>query len=766
MTEKTAANVFSQTIAKELALPVGGVSSVLELLSQAATVPFIARYRKELTGGLDEVEIRNIEERHLYLSEMAERRETIIASIEAQEKLTPELKAKILAAESKAALEDLYLPYKPKRRTRATIAREKGLNDLAELILAQSLDVPVDAAATAFIDPEKGVNSIEEALAGACDIVAETVSENAVVREFLRDYMKTRGEFVSQATDKSKEERSKFEQYYDYREKLSDFKGHRFLALRRGERDGFLRVAIEVEEATAIGKILSVMKINEASPFAPYMATAIADAYNRLLLSSIESDVRIDLKLIADREAVDVFAENAQKLLMAPPLGAEAVIGIDPGMRTGCKCAAIDETGKYLSNITIFPNTGREADAERDLSAFMARYPSRTIAIGNGTGGRETESFVRTMVAKLPKDKQPTVVMVSESGASIYSASDVAREEFPDLDLTVRGAISIARRLQDPLAELVKIDPKSIGVGQYQHDVFQPLLKRKLEEVVESCVNRVGVEINTASAELLRYVAGIGPSMAKKLVAHRDSNGSFSTRAQLRKVAGLGPKTFEQAAGFIRVRESENPLDRSAVHPERYKLVETIAKDLGLSLQQLMSSADHIAKIDVKRYLSDDVGMMTLSDIIEELQKPGRDPRAKFEAPKFNAEVTKLEDLKVGMLLDGVVTNVTNFGAFVDVGVHQDGLVHISALSDSFVTNPADIVSVGQNLRVRVVDVDLPRARIALTCRLGDAVDTSNKVQGQEQDRGRGKGRNSKSDTRSPRPEKRGFSNNPFAKLK
>lgn len=760
MSEKQAANVFTSIIAKELSLPEQGVSSVLELLSQAATVPFIARYRKEQTGGLDEVEIRNIEERHLYLAEMAERRETIISSIETQEKLTPELKAKILAADNKAALEDLYLPYKPKRRTRAIIAREKGLGDLAELILSQSLEHDVEATAASFVDPEKGVNDIEEALVGACDIVAEAVSENAAVREFLREHMKTRGEFVAQATEKCKEERSKFEQYYDYREKISELKGHRFLALRRGERDGFLRVAVEVDEASAIGKILSIMAIDKASPFSTYMAKAIDDAYRRLLLSSIESDVRVDLKMLADREAIEVFAENAQNLLLSPPLGAEAVIGIDPGMRTGCKCVAIDATGKFLDNITIFPNTGGEADAERKLSAFMTRYPSRAVAIGNGTGGRETERFVRAMVGKLPKEKQVIVVMVSESGASIYSASEVAREEFPELDLTVRGAISIARRLQDPLAELVKLDPKSIGVGQYQHDVFQPLLKRKLGEVVESCVNRVGVEINTASAELLRYVAGIGPRMAKKIVEHRDSNGSFSTRAQLRKVSGLGPKTFEQSAGFIRVRESENPLDRSAVHPERYKLVEKIAKDLGLSLQQLATSVENVAKIDSQRYLSEDVGMMTLNDIIEELQKPGRDPRAKFEAPKFNADVTKIEDLKVGMLLDGVVTNVTNFGAFVDVGVHQDGLVHISALSDSFVRNPADVVSVGQNLRVRVVDVDLPRARIALTCRLDDAVDTSKKTQDQA------RGRNAKKGKSPQRSEKKGFSNNPFAKLR
>ena len=757
---------LSKAIAAELNLSETAVSAVIELLDESATVPFIARYRKERTGGLDEVQIRTIEERREYLNELEERRESIIAEIEKQEKMTPELKAQILQATTKAVLEDLYLPYKPKRRTRAMIAREKGLEGLANLILSQTRTTSPEAAAASYIKPELGVETIADALKGASDIVAETISEKAEIRDYLRQFMTESGVIVSEGTDKASEERSKFEQYYNYRMNVKECKGYNFLAIRRGERDGFLRAEIEIDEDTAVSHISSLMKCDSESPFGAILVEACQDAFERLLMTSIESDVRVDLKQNADREAVDVFAKNAENLLLAAPLGAVAVIGIDPGIRTGCKVAALDETGKFLENMTIFPEAGKQEEAGIKLLAFLKRHPSRAIAIGNGTAGRETEAFVRNLVHDIPEAERPYVVMVSESGASIYSASDLAREEFPDLDLTVRGAISIARRLQDPLAELVKVDPKSIGVGQYQYDVDQPLLKRKLEEVVESCVNRVGVELNTASAELLKYVAGIGPSMAKKIVSFRENNGNFVSRAQLLKVSGLGPKTFEQAAGFIRVRESENPLDASAVHPERYKLVEKIAADMGCSVRDLVGNSALVAKINVSKYVSDDVGLMTLNDIVSELQKPGRDPRAQFEPPKFDDDVRTIDDLKPGMILNGIVTNVTNFGAFVDIGVHQDGLVHISELCDHFISSPSEVVSVNDAVRVRVLEVDVVRKRISLSCNL-----QNNKSQAAAASSNAGAGRNSSNRSQDkPKKAKQDnrsqFSNNPFASLK
>ncbi len=756
-------------IARELSIGEHQAEAVLGLLEENATVPFIARYRKERTGGLDEVQIRAIEERRDYLADLSQRRDAILSAIEAQGKLTPELRKQIEDAATKSTLEDLYLPYKPKRRTRAMIAREKGLEPLAERILAQPAAGDPLEEAKAFVNPESGVESARDALDGASDIVAEAVSETAEIRDYLRQFMTESGEISAQKTDKADEERSKFEQYYDYKAPLKDCKGHRFLAIRRGEREGFLRAQIEIDGDRAVAEISRRMHIDEKSPFAPVLSESCRDAYERLLASSIESDVRVTLKQDADAEAVEVFAKNAENLLLAAPLGTFAVIGIDPGLRTGCKCAALGETGKFLDNMTIYPETGNREKAAQEFKQFMRKHPSRAIAIGNGTAGRETEAFVREIVSQTEASERPFVVMVSESGASIYSASDVAREEFPDLDLTVRGAISIGRRLQDPLAELVKIDPKSIGVGQYQHDVFQPLLKRKLEEVVESCVNRVGVELNTASAELLKYVAGIGSSMAKKIVSYRENNGSFKSRAQLLKVAGLGPKTFEQAAGFIRVRESDNPLDASAVHPERYELVEKIARDMGISVKDLVGNAGYAKKIPIQAYIGGDVGEMTLRDIVEELQKPGRDPRARFEPPKFDDAVTKIEDLNPGMILNGIVTNVTNFGAFVDIGVHQDGLVHISALSNRFVSNPSDIVAAGDSVRVRVLDVDVARKRISLSCRLEDDADgvgrkktadaqtPSGKNAKPRQSAGKRDGKNNAAGV---------FGNNPFASLK
>ena len=751
---------LTNAISEELQLSNNAVSAVLELLGESATVPFIARYRKERTGGLDEVQIRSIEERRDYLNELSERKDAILSSIESQGKLTPELKKQIIDAKTKAIVEDLYLPYKPKRRTRAMIAREKGLEPLANIILNQDSGRDPQTEAKAFINTEKGVETVEDALNGASDIIAEMVSEKADIRDYLRTFIADTGELVVEKTDKAEEERSKFEQYYEFRAKVKDCKSHQFLAIRRGERDGFLKAWIEVDEEAAIAHISSLMHILPNTPFSEILSEACRDAYERLLSTSIESDVRVDMKQDADREAVDVFAENVQNLLLASPLGAEAVIGIDPGVRTGCKVVALDNTGKYLENTVIYPQVRSEAEAEKDLLAFIHKHPCRAIAIGNGTAGRETEAFVRKLVQKIPENQRPYVVMVSESGASIYSASDVAREEFPDLDLTVRGAISIARRLQDPLAELVKIDPKSIGVGQYQHDVYQPLLKKKLDEVVESCVNRVGVELNTASTELLKYVAGIGPSMAKKIVTHREQNGNFKSRAQLLKVSGLGPKTFEQAAGFIRVRESENPLDASAVHPERYKLVEKIAADMGCNLKDLVGNLALIAKIDTKKYVSDEVGLMTLNDIIAELQKPGRDPRAQFEPPRFNEDISKIEDLKVGMILDGVVTNVTNFGAFVDIGVHKDGLVHISMLSNRRISSPTEVVSVGDNIRVKVVDLDIVQQRIALSCRLDETPNTDRKPSDRNDHNKRDK------KIQNNYNDKKNFSNNPFASLK
>lgn len=712
------------TIAAELSIPAHAVAATIALLEEGATVPFIARYRKERTGGLDEVLIRAIEERRGYLLELEERRQAVLASIQEQGKLTPELEKRIRAAGTKTELEDLYLPYKPKRRTRAMIARERGLAPLAERILAQpSAGDPLREAAS-FVDAEKGVADAEAALAGARDIVAETVAEHAEVRALVREAFAKKGVLTTELARgaKDKPDYTKFEQYFEYREPVATIPSHRFLAIRRGEREGILRASISADVEPLERRIAGIMKLDPRSPFAEPMRQAIADAFKRLLAPSVENDVRVELKLAADREAVEVFAKNLEDLLLAAPLGQEAVIGIDPGLRTGCKCAALDPTGKVLEHATIYPARG-EADKERaakTLLELVKKHRPKAIAVGNGTGGRETEAFVRRTL----KDAGLTdviVVSVNESGASVYSASELAREEMPDLDLTIRGAVSIGRRLQDPLAELVKIDPKAIGVGQYQHDVHQPLLARKLGEVVESCVNAVGVELNTASAPLLSYVSGIGETLAKRIVQYRETNGAFKSRKALLKVKGLGPKAFEQCAGFLRVRGGEHPLDASAVHPERYALVERIAKDLGSPLSALIGDRAAVARIDPQRYVGDGVGEPTLRDIMAELEKPGRDPRREFEAPRFRDDVQELEDLKVGMVLEGVVTNVTNFGAFVDVGVHQDGLVHVSKLADRFVRDPREVVKVGDRLKVKVLEVDLARRRISLSARSDEA---------------------------------------------
>jgi uncharacterized protein len=707
-------------IATELKLTMAAVLAVTRLLREGATIPFIARYRKEATQGLDEVEIRAVQERHDYLSELHERKQSVLSEIARQGKLTPELAQQIRATVSKAVLEDLYLPFKPKRRTRATIARERGLAPLAELLLSQPASGTPEAAARPFVDSERGVPDVAAALAGARDICAEHVSELAQVRGFLREGFLRSGSLRVSKTRDFVDQPTKFDSYADFEERLATLPSHRFLAIRRGESEGVLRVELELDTAPSKTLIERTVHLNPASPFADELRTAIDDALQRLLVPAARVDARVELKLRSDTEAIRVFAQNLHELLLSAPFGPKAVLGIDPGQRTGCKCAVVDATGKLLEHTTIYLVQGEQAltrARETLLKLCRTHHPS-AIAVGNGTHGRETEAFVRSTLAELgPTQSGLFCVSVSESGASVYSASDVARDEFPDLDLTIRGAISIGRRLQDPLAELVKVDPKSIGVGQYQHDVHQPHLARKLDEVVESCVNQVGVDLNTASAPLLSRVAGIGPGLAKKIVAHRDRHGSFRQRKQLLDVASLGPRAFEQAAGFLRISNADNPLDASAVHPERYELVEQMARDLGVSVKQLVERSEVVDKIDLRRYANADVGEFTLLDIVSELKKPGRDPRSNFEALQFRDDVRTLEDLQPDMELEGVVTNVTAFGAFVDIGVHQDGLVHVSQLADRFVKNPSDVVKVGDRLKVRVLEIDPQRRRIALSAR-------------------------------------------------
>ncbi len=705
-------------IARETGLPERGVRAVVTLFGEGNTVPFIARYRKEATQGLDEVQIRAIEERHRYLGELSERRAAILASIEEQGKLTPELRERILAATTKAAIEDLYLPFKPKRRTRGTIAREKGLEPLAGIILNQLTDKDPFEEAVHFVDTadsQRGVESVEDALQGAKDIVAEIMSEDAEIRAMVRDEFATGGILEAKVVSGKDAEPTKFEPYYDYREPVASVPSHRYLAIRRGEREGVLRVHVVVKHEPLIGRIQQRMNLERRSPSAGLLSEAIEDGLRRLLAPAVENDIRAELKGRSDGSAVGVFAENLRNLLLAAPLGERRVLGIDPGFRTGCKCAVVDATGRLVAHRTIYP-TQRAEEAAKHLLELLREHDPFAIAIGNGTGGRETEAFARATLRDAGIEGV-VVVQVNEAGASVYSASDIARDEFPELDVTVRGAISIGRRLQDPLAELVKIDPKSIGVGQYQHDVHQPLLKRKLDEVVESCVNHVGVELATASVPLLSRVAGIGPKVAKNIVRHREESGGFRSRADLLAVSGLGPKAFEQAGGFLRLRSGEHPLDASAVHPERYDLVSRMAEDRNVSLRDLIGNEQLVGSIKVDAYVDESVGEPTLRDILDELRKPGRDPRETFEPPQFREDVTSLEDVEPGMVLEGIVTNVTDFGAFVDVGVHQDGLVHVSQLSDQFVKSPADVVKAGDRLRVRVLEVDVARSRISLSAR-------------------------------------------------
>jgi protein Tex len=769
-------------IARELSLPPSGVRAVVKLLEEGSTVPFIARYRKEATGSLDEVQIRNIEERRAYLIELDDRRKAILESIASQGKLSDELKARIVACDTKAALEDLYLPFKPKRRTRGIIAKERGLEPLAKRIVEQPASGKPGDEAAAFVSLEKEVPDIKAALAGARDIIAEWLSENADARARVRETFAERGVLVSEKAAGLPDAPTKFEQYYDYREALKTIPSHRFLAIRRGERENVLRAHIEVDGEPVIMSLAALMGRRSGSPFADELTQAIEDGYKRLLAPSVENDLRIDLKVRSDRGAVDVFADNLRNLLMAAPLGEKGVLGVDPGLRTGCKFVAVDANGKFLAETVLHlaKGAGAEESAKKQLLAYVQQFKPRAVAIGNGTGGREAERFVRATL-KEANLSDLIVVQVNEAGASVYSASDIAREEHPDLDITVRGALSIARRLQDPLAEFVKIDPKAIGVGQYQHDVHQPLLAKKLDEVVESCVNNVGVELNTASAPLLARVSGIGPSLAKKIVKFREEHGRFKSRLELLEVPGLGPRAFEQSAGFLRVAGGAHPLDGSAVHPERYPLVQRIADDLGLKVEELVGNAAAAERIDLEKYIGEGVGEPTLRDILAELKKPGRDPRADFEPPKFREDVEKLEDLQLGMQLEGVVTNVTAFGAFVDVGVHQDGLIHVSQLADRFIKDPSEVVKVGDKIKVRVLKVDLARKRIALSARSeaarpqGNAAGAARADQGgqsrgpqrpQDPRGGAQRGGPGGGGARAPqRPEPEKFANNPFAKL-
>ncbi|EMS33443.1 Transcription accessory protein [Mariniradius saccharolyticus AK6] len=699
-------------VAQELGIKVKQVTDTVELLDEGATVPFISRYRKEVTGSLDEVQVATIRDRVQQLRDLDKRREAILKSIQEQGKLTPELEKQILAAETMAVLEDLYLPYKPKRRTKATVAREKGLEPLAELVFRQDLrDVETEAAK--YIDEAKEVNTVEEALQGARDIIAEWINENAELRKKMRDLFINEGVFVSKVIPGKEEEAIKYKDYFDWKEPIKTAPSHRVLAMRRGEKELFLMLDSCPEELSATLLMEKMVLTGAANSSVEQVRLAIKDCYKRLLKPSMETEVRLFTKKKADEEAIRVFAENLRQLLLAAPLGEKSVLAIDPGFRTGCKTVCLGPQGQLLSYDTIFPNEPqkRTAEAGATIRHLVETHKVEAIAIGNGTASRETEAFVKSL--GLPKNI--IVTMVNESGASIYSASEVAREEFPDYDLTVRGAVSIGRRLMDPLAELVKIDPKSIGVGQYQHDVDQSALKNSLDDTVMSCVNGVGVEVNTASKQLLTYVSGLGPVLAQNIVQYRTENGPFKSRAEIRKVPRLGDKAFEQAAGFLRIRNAKHPLDASAVHPERYDLVEKMAKDLGVKVADLMTSEELREKIVLKNYVSETVGLPTLQDIMSELSKPGRDPREVFEVFQFQDGVNEMSDLKVGMKLPGIITNITKFGAFVDIGVHQDGLVHLSHLSDRYVSDPAAVVSVNQKVQVTVMEVDIPRKRIGLS---------------------------------------------------
>lgn len=706
-------------VANELSLTTRQVRATFDLLSEGGTVPFIARYRKEATNSLDEVQVLAIRDRLAQLAELDKRREAILKSLEERSLLTDALKNAVAKAKNMVELEDVYLPFRPKRRTKAMAAREKGLEPLAQQIFDCLLDNPKKTAET-FISDEKGVATTDDALSGARDIIAEWINENQQVRSQARNYWTKKSAIKSVVVPGKEVDAIKFRDYYDWSESIESAPSHRVLALLRGENEGLLKVEV-APYADDLIKQLENFLIKRRNPCADQIKLALADCYKRLLSPSMETEIRQHFKDKADAEAIKVFSDNVKQLLMAPPLGQIETLAIDPGFRTGCKLAVLDAQGKLLHHDVIYLH---EAEAAKELTGSTAakkildlctKYNIGAVAIGNGTAGRETESFVKKLPLKKSDGTRPPIVMVNESGASIYSASEVARAEFPDLDLTVRGAVSIGRRLMDPLAELVKIEPKSIGVGQYQHDVDQAALQNSLDDAVTSCVNSVGVELNTASKQLLTYVSGLGPQLAGNIVKHREENGAFKSRTDLKKVPRLGAKAFEQAAGFLRIHDGKNPLDQSAVHPESYSVVDTMASDIGCKVAELIQKEELRKRIDIQKYVNEKVGLPTLRDILAELAKPGRDPRDRFEPVEFAEGINSINDLKPGLVLDGVVTNVTAFGAFVDIGVHQDGLVHISELADKFVKVPADVVKVQQKVKVKVLSVDADRKRISLS---------------------------------------------------
>ncbi len=720
-----------QRLADELSLKPFQVQNALELFAEGATIPFIARYRKERTGELNEVQLRELSDRHTYLTDLEERRQVILKSIEEQGKLTDELRQNIEQTLQKNELEDLYLPFRPKRRTRATMARERGLEPLAAFVKslntrhakAQSLA----AEAVKYVDEAKGVKNPVDALKGASDILAEEVADTAEIRAWFRDYLLKRGVFKSQVKKDFPEGTTKYEMYREYENPVKAIAPHNLLALFRGEADGVLNVEIAFDLEDVLRYLEGRELHSKISEVREFYQAMLADSFDRLIKNSVTSEILSLKKQAADIESIRTFEVNLRNLLLASPAGMKPTLGIDPGFRTGCKVAVLGETGQFLEYQAIFPHTGvaKREDAARTLKHLIQEYSVGLIAIGNGTAGRETDAFVSEVLQDL--EQKPTKVMVNESGASVYSASHVALEEFPNLDVTVRGAISIGRRLQDPLAELVKIDPKSIGVGQYQHDVDQKLLKKKLEETVESCVNYVGVDLNTASKKLLTFVSGLSSTVANNIVTYRNQNGVFGDRKQLLKVSKLGPKAFEQCAGFLRIRDGKNPLDNTAVHPESYGVVEAIAHDVGISLDRPTQIAAQLKTTNLEKYVTDTVGLPTLHDILQELEKPGRDPRDVFTYAEFKEGINDIADLEAGMELEGVVTNVANFGAFVDIGVHQDGLVHISQLADRFVSDPKDIVKVGQVVKVKVLEVNEKLKRISLSMRSGDTPTEANR---------------------------------------
>lgn len=707
---------YAQVIAKEQNIAFQHVNNTLTLLSEGATIPFVARYRKELTGSMNEEVIETVQKRWQQLEALDKRREAIRASLMEQDKLSDSLLAQINQAETMQALEDIYLPYKLKRRTRATIARERGLEPLANLLLQQDFTDP-EQAARSFVNPKKEVEDTAAALSGARDIIAETVSEDAQVRERIRrQYHKTA--LISSTVAKDKEEEGKtYQSYFDWNEPLAKAPSHRVLALLRGSEEGFLKIKVEVDEAEAVAA-LQRMYVRNGSRKAAQVELALADAFKRLLAPSLSNEMLAFYKAKADETAIRVFGGNLRQLLLAPPLGPKRVLAIDPGFRSGCKLVILDAHGQLLHNDTIYPHPPQHEvkQAVQKIKNLVHTYKIDVVAVGNGTAGRETEDLIR----KIPFDREVMAVMVNESGASVYSASKVARDEFPEYDITVRGAVSIGRRLMDPLAELVKIDPKAIGVGQYQHDVNQKLLQENLIHTVESCVNAVGVELNTASEQLLSYVSGLGPQLAANIIQFRKKNGGFKNRHQLHEVSRLGAKAFEQSAGFLRIRDGEYPLDSSAVHPESYEVVERIAKSLKEDVASLIGQKDLRNRIRVEDFINEKTGHETINDILLELEKPGRDPRQKFEMFTFDKDIRSINDLSEGMILDGIVTNITAFGAFVDVGVHQDGLVHLSQMADRFIRDPNEVVRINQHIKVKVLQLDVARKRINLSIKASD----------------------------------------------